>query len=162
MWPDDYHRWRGEGLFHAVFAAVRDWLARYPALGDAAARLAYKAAEFALDLAERRRDHPGWFVNAGCFRRWVGATAERAARRRLLQAGAVGPLLGELHDVARQLLCWHYADELTYPQIAAALLGDPRQFETARAAVRRAYHELCGVLQAHGLGGGPLPLPFPQ
>ncbi len=88
--------------------------------------------------------------------------ARRGAWRLLLETERVQALLGELRDVARQLLCWHYADQLTFPQMAAVLFGDSLHADTARAAVRQAYTDLCRVLQSHGLTSGPGVFPFPQ
>ena len=165
MWPEDYHDWRGEGLFHAVFASVWRWLARSPVLASDAPHLAYTATECAFDLVQERREYPGWFVNANLFRRWLEETVRREARRLLLQVEQVRLLLGELHDVARQLLYWHYADQLTAEQIAAIVSGSsekpgPLEVERAGEMVRRAYDQFCTVLQARELGRGRWTFPW--
>jgi hypothetical protein len=154
MWPKRYYDWRGEGMFSSVFWATRGWLAGYPVLAPEAPRLAYAATERAFDLAEQHLDTPGRFVNADFFRRWVNQTTGREALRLVLEVERVRALLGEVHDVSRQLLFWYYTDQLTLSQIAAVLFGDPKEAERAGEAVRRAYNDLCGVLQAHHLARG--------
>jgi hypothetical protein len=175
MWPSTYWTWRGEDFFQSVFAVTRNYLTRFPVLESAGPRIAFLATETAFDLADDRRHSPGHFADARSFRRWLNEAARGEARRRAVTADPVPELLQLLNAEDRQLLHWHYADQLSPERMALLrhdgflLASNMLPLETEEAwqlvgetydALVRAYERLCELLKGRGLDKGPWTFPW--
>jgi hypothetical protein len=146
MWPDSHAEWREAVQFSAVYAAVLKSLLYYPILAAdpvRASALAYFACERAFDLADRRRDFPGYFACLTAYRLWLRQAAEREARRELFGFPAVRDCLEQLEPRHQQILLWYYV-ECFSPQVIGHLLygAAPACEVMGREALRNAQAQL--------------------